>query len=112
MLARYILADVTGNRRELDRACAEELHSEDTVILQVPLDLHRTVRADSYSRFFERAFLNQKRCEASQRINLYGSLVRIVVIRAVQVIDAIGDRAEISQSKRFNDLLGVVPRPC
>ena len=90
---------------ESDQTGGQELHGQNTIGWEPPLDLCPAARGDADLWSVQLSFAHEEKGHRSQRFNRYGRLVRLVLDKLAEVIEPVCDRIESERSEDGNDLL-------
>ena len=90
---------------EPDQTGGQELHGQNTVGWEPPLDLRQAVRGDADLWSSQLTFAHEEKGHCSQRFKRHGRLVRVVLDKLAKVVEPACDRIEPERSEDGNDLL-------
>lgn len=92
-----------GDGGEPDQTGGQELHGQNTVIVEPPLDLRQSVRGDADLWSGQLSFAHEEKSHRSQRFKRHGWLVGVVLDKLSEVVEPVCDRIESERSEDGND---------
>lgn len=90
---------------ESDQTGRQELHGQNAVGWEPPLDLRQSVRGDADLWSGQLSFAHEEKGHRSQRFKRHGRLVGVVLSKLAEVVEPVCDCIESERSENGNDFL-------